>query len=135
MADHSSANDRDRDRERPTASPWPVLIALGLAGSEVGIVVDLFPVAVAGLVLFAASVAGILAESDHVASPWPVAIGCGAVLALAGAALFALGTGAVSLEAADGLTGLATRGLAIAIAGVVTVVGTVAVRARRRKRP
>lgn len=132
MVDHSSANDRDRDRERPTASPWPVLIAVGLAGSEVGIVVDLVPVAVGGLVLFAASVAGILAESDHVTDPLPVAMGFGAVFALGGGMLYALGTDTVAPAAVDGLTGLATRGLAIAIAGIVTVVGTVIVHYRRR---
>ncbi|QRV15933.1 DUF7541 family protein [Haloterrigena salifodinae] len=133
MVDHSSANDRgERDRERPTASPWPVLVAIGLAGSEVGIVVDLLPVAVGGLVLFAASVAGILAESDHVADPLPVAMGFGAVFALGGGMLYALGTDTVAPAATDGLTGLTTRGLAIAIAGIVTVVGTVIVHYRRR---
>ncbi|WP_137289739.1 DUF7541 family protein [Natronorubrum halophilum] len=128
MADHSSANDR----ERPTASPWPVLIALGLVFSEVGIVVGLFPVAVAGLVLFAASVAGILAESSHVASPWPLTVGAGLVFVAAGSALYALGTGAMVVPAIDGLTGLASRGLAVAVAGVVTVVGAGIVRYRKR---
>ena len=128
MTDHSRANDR----EQPTASPWPLMVALGLVGSEVGIIVDLFPVAVGGLVLFAASVAGILAESGHVGSPWPLATGLGVLFVVAGALLYALGTGALSVAALEGLTGLATRGLAIAVAGVVTVAGTVLVRARRR---
>ena len=131
MVDHSSANDRDRDRERPTSSPWPLLIALGLVGSEVGIIVGLLPIAVIGLVLFAASVAGILVESEHVARPWPVAIGFGLVFVLVGAGLYALGSGAVTAAPVDGLTGLTTRGIAIAVAGVATVVGTVIVRSRR----
>ncbi|WP_440769587.1 DUF7541 family protein [Natronorubrum sp. DTA28] len=127
-ADHTSANDR----ERTTASPWPVLIAIGLVLSEVGIIVDLFPIAVGGLVLFAASVAGILAESSHVSSPWPLAIGFGVLFVVAGSALYALGTGAVAVPAADGLVGLASRGLAIAVAGVVIVVGSAILRSRSR---
>ena len=134
MVDHSSANDRerDRDRERPTSSPWPLLIALGLAGSEVGVVLGVLPVAVAGLVLFAASVAGILTESGHVSSPWPVAIGFGAVFGLVGTALYALGTGTVTAAPVDGLVGLTARGIAIALAGLVTVVGAVIGRHRRQ---
>ncbi|WP_436347750.1 DUF7541 family protein [Natronorubrum sp. FCH18a] len=128
-ADHSSANDR----ERTTASPWPILVALGLVLSEVGIVVDLFPIAVGGLVLFAASVAGLLAESNHVSSQWSLATGFGVLLVVAGSALYALGTGALAVPAADGLVGLASRGLAIAVAGAVTVVGSVIVRKRTRR--
>ncbi|MDQ2049869.1 hypothetical protein RBH26_05175 [Natronolimnohabitans sp. A-GB9] len=124
MADHSSANDR----ERPTASPWPVLIALGLAGSEIGIILDLFPVAVGGLVLFAGSVGGILAESDHASSPLPVAAGFGVLFVLVGGVLYALATGAFST---DGFAGLATRGLVLVVAGVITLVGTALVRYRR----
>ena len=127
-ADHSSANDR----ERTTASPWPVLIAVGLVLSEVGIVVDLFPIAVGGLVLFAASVAGILAESRHVSSPWPLAVGFGVLFVAAGTALYALGTGTIAVSGADGLVGLASRGLAIAVAGVVVVVGSAILRYRSR---
>ncbi|MXV64085.1 hypothetical protein GS429_18845 [Natronorubrum sp. JWXQ-INN-674] len=127
MADHSSATDR----ERPTASPWPVLIALGLALSEVGIVVDLFPIAVAGLVLFAVSVTGILAESRHIANPQSLATGFGLAFVLLGSVLYVLGTGSLSVAAADDLTGLASRGLAIAVAGVVTIAGTAIKRYRQ----
>lgn len=128
MADHSSANDS----KRPTASPWPVLIALGLVFSEVGIIVGLFPIAVGGLVLFAASITGVLAESSHVASPWPLAMGFGVVFAVAGAVLYALGTGSLSVAAVDGLSGLASRALAISVAGVVTVAGAAILRYRHR---
>lgn len=128
MSDHSSASDRDR----PTSSPWPILVAVGLAGSEIGIVVDLFPVAVAGLVLFAASLAGILAESNHVGNPWRLATSVGVAFVLGGSLVYALGTGLVTASAVDGLTGLASRGLAIAVAGVVIAVGTPLVRRRYR---
>lgn len=117
MVDHSSASDR----ERPTASPWPILVAVGLVCSEVGIIVDLLPVAAGGLVLFAVSVAGFLAESSHISSSQPLVIGFGLVFVLAGSVLYALGTGILTGAAVDGLTGLTSRGLAIAVAGVGTV--------------
>jgi len=33
-------------------SPWPLFIALGVPISEIGLVFDIFPVAVGGLLLF-----------------------------------------------------------------------------------
>ncbi|MFB6169769.1 MAG: cox cluster protein, partial [Haloarculaceae archaeon] len=72
------------------ASPWPLFVALGLALSEVGVVLALFPVAVGGLLLFGGSVVGILKESGYVAAPWtPLAV-LGAVFAVAGGALVAV---------------------------------------------
>ncbi|WP_254767528.1 DUF7541 family protein [Salinilacihabitans rarus] len=110
------------DRSARAASPWPLLVALGLVLSEVGIVVDLFPVAVGGLVLFAWSVAGILAESGHVASPRALVAGFGGLFVLAGAAMVGVDAGAVPAGPAEGLVGLSSRGLAVAVAGAVAVV-------------
>ncbi|WP_306057319.1 DUF7541 family protein [Natronococcus wangiae] len=125
MADHSTGT------EQPTASsPWPVLVAVGLVLSEVGVFVDLFPIAVGGIVLFAASVTGFVAESGHVSSPRPLAIGLGLVFVALGTLLYALGTELVIVAGSERLFGLASRGLAIAVAGVVTVVGAVALRYR-----
>ncbi|GAA0288641.1 DUF7541 family protein [Halobacterium noricense] len=53
----------------PRASPWPLLVALGLVTSEVGVVFGLRPVTVGGLLLFIGSVTGILTESQHVTRP------------------------------------------------------------------
>jgi len=41
-------------------SPWPLFIALGVPISEIGLVFDIFPVAVGGLLLFCGCIAGML---------------------------------------------------------------------------
>jgi hypothetical protein len=126
MADHSTGTEQP-----PASSPWPILIAVGLVLSEVGILVDVFPIAVGGLVLFAASITGFVTESGHVSSPWPLAIGFGALFVALGAILYAVGAELVVVAGSDGLFGLATRGVAIAVAGLVTIVGAIALRYRR----
>lgn len=52
------------------ASPWPLFIALGVPISEIGLVFDIFPVAVGGLLLFCGCIAGMLQESGYVELPW-----------------------------------------------------------------
>lgn len=124
--------DRSAETEQPpTSSPWPVLIAAGLVLSEVGILVDVLPIAIGGLVLFASSVTGFIAEPGHVSSPWPLAIGFGALFVVLGAGLYAVGTEQVVAGSNDPF-GLATRGVALAAAGLVTAVGAVVLRHRRR---
>ncbi|WP_049924046.1 DUF7541 family protein [Halopiger djelfimassiliensis] len=124
MADRSSSTSSATAASQPTtSSPWPVLVAVGLAASEVGIVVDLFPVAVVGLVVFAASVTGIVAESNRFGNPRSFAYGFGLLFVLGGTALYAVGTGLVTLAPLEGLVGLASRGSAIAVAGLVTILG------------
>ncbi len=57
------------------ASPWPLFIALGVPISELGLVFNVFPVAVGGLLLFCGCIAGILQEAGYVAKPWgPLAV-------------------------------------------------------------
>lgn len=108
------------------ASPWPVFVALGLAISEVGIVMALFPLAVGGLLLFAGSVTGILQESNYVESPWPLLVGFGI-------ALIVLGTGLILSQATSStpdaivaalaaMNGLVFRGLSILLSGIVLAV-------------
>ncbi|SEQ56282.1 DUF7541 family protein [Natrinema salaciae] len=128
MADHSRQATTE---QTDAARPWPILVALGLVGSEVGIVVDLLPVAVAGLVAFAASVAGILADAEYVDRPLTLAATFGGGFVVVGAVLAAHGTGTLSIGLLEPLTGLASRGVALVLAGVVTVGGAGLVRARR----
>ncbi|MFC6718461.1 hypothetical protein ACFQGT_00665 [Natrialbaceae archaeon GCM10025810] len=134
--DAATANSNRTTSARPRAaertSPWPILVALGFALSEAGVFFGLFPVAVVGLVLLAGSVAGILAESDHVARPARLVVGVGAGFVAVGAFLYTVGTGTIPLEAADGLVGLSSRGLAIATAGALTAVGGAGLRERIR---
>lgn len=86
------------------ASPWPLLLALGLAAGEVGVVLDSFVLAVGGIGLFGASLAGQVAETGYVASRSKT---LGAV-----AAVFT-GLGALVVVT----TTFRTRGLAVVAAG------------------
>ena len=51
-------------------SPWPLFIALGVPISEIGLVFDIFPVAVGGLLLFCGCIAGMLQEANYTNSLW-----------------------------------------------------------------
>ena len=105
-----------------TASPWPVFVALGLALSEVGVFIGLFPVAVFGLILFGGSVAGILTESGYAERPWPTLLGVGSVLAVIAAALAVTYLPLADITLANvGEGPLFTRLVAVAVAGVVMV--------------
>ena len=105
-----------------TASPWPVFVALGLALSEIGVFIGLFPVAVFGLILFGGSIAGILTESGYVDRPWPTLFGVGGLLAI-----IAVGIAVTQLPAPElvpsniGEGPLFTRLVAVVVAGVVMV--------------
>src|SRR6056297_3336550 len=83
MTDEPGLSDQYR-----MASPWPLFVALGLTLSEVGIIIGIFAVAVGGLLLLGGSVAGILKESGYVEALWGSLFGFGALLLVAGGALF-----------------------------------------------
>lgn len=105
------------------ASPWPLFVALGLALSEIGVFIGVFPVAVFGLLLFGGSIAGILTESGYTRRPWPVLIGLGAILAVAGVlvVLWQVPLDAISLEN-FGRNGVLSRSLSVVAAAVTMVV-------------
>lgn len=122
--------EADAVSDHPKASAWPLFVALGLAVSEVGVFMDgLYPVAVAGLLLFATSVAGILHESGYVTRPWRTMGVLGAVFVLGGAAIVVYQVGpapAGILDAVDAGNGIVFRGFAVVAAGLVAVVAGVA---------
>ncbi|MFB6304361.1 MAG: cox cluster protein [Haloferacaceae archaeon] len=93
------------------ASAWPPFVALGVPIAELGILFDLFPVAVGGLVLFSGSVAGLLDEAGYVRSPW-LALGVMAIV------LVAVGAGMAFTS-----VGLVTRGYAVIVAGGLLLAG------------
>lgn len=105
------------------ASPWPLFVALGLALSEVGVFIGVFPVAVFGLLLFGGSVAGILTESGYARRPWPALLVLGAILAVAGIAVifWQVPTDSITLEN-FGRNGVLSRSLSVVAAGVTMVV-------------
>ncbi|MFC6826218.1 DUF7541 family protein [Halopelagius fulvigenes] len=95
------------------ASPWPLFVALGIPISEIGILFDLFPVAVGGLLLFSGSVAGMSHESGYAKTPWRALVVLAAILLVSGGVLAFAGVG------------LVTRGYAIAVAGAILLVAGV----------
>ena len=57
------------------ASPWPIFVALGIPLAELGILFDVFVVAVGGLLLFCGSVTGLLREAGYAKTTWrPLAV-------------------------------------------------------------
>ncbi|NHN49911.1 cox cluster protein [Halostella sp. JP-L12] len=111
------------------SSPWPMLVAFGIAIAEVGIFWPLAPVAVGGLLLLVGSLVGIIRETGYVESPWPLLAGFGVALVLIGAALFSYSGGAFALnsvaESTRSAGSIGLRGVSIAIAGGLAVVGAV----------
>lgn len=116
MAEEPGLSDR-----HPRASPWPLFVALGLALSEVGIFLGLFPVAVAGVGLLGGSVAGILRESGYARRTWLVLTALGGGFVVLGVAVVATQvSGSFPLRAVlvdpNGVVG---RGLAILVGGLL----------------
>ncbi|QSG12536.1 putative membrane protein [Halapricum desulfuricans] len=123
MSEKAGVSDR-----YPTASPWPVFVALGFALTELGLFLGAFPIAVGGGLLFGGSVAGILTEADYVSHLWRTTAYMGVALVIAGAGLMALGGQfdlGVLVDSIDrpNVAGhrLLSRGLAIATAGVMLI--------------
>lgn len=110
-------------------SPWPIVVVLGVVFSELGILFNVYPVAVAGLVVFVGSVSGIVHEAGYVVSPWRLLVGLGAALAVLGGVIVSVrfdGGLSASVFAAAAADGILQRGLTIAATGaVVSVAGVV----------
>jgi hypothetical protein len=94
------------------SSPWPLFVALGIPISELGIVFDVLPVAVGGLLLFAGSVAGLIHEAGYTSTPWRPLAGLALLLAVLGGVF-------VFTDVR-----LLTRGVAILVAAGLLLVGS-----------
>lgn len=107
------------------SSAWPVFVALGLALGEVGVFMDLYPLAVGGLLLFAGSVAGIVHEAGYTRRPWRLLGALGVGFVLLGAGVVASQLPAQTPETWMGALAAdernVVRGFAIAAAGVIAV--------------
>lgn len=110
------------------ASPWPLFIAVGLAIAEVGVFLDVVAFAVGGLLLFVGSTAGILNEAGYLSTPWPFVGGLGMLLAVIGIAIMILYPGD------GGVIDVGLRAVAIAIAGVLCMGGSILGRVLLRDR-
>lgn len=87
------------------ASPWPFFVALGIPLAELGILFDVFAVAVAGLLLFCGSLTGMVREAGYVETVWRPLVVLAVPLVAAGSVL------------AFTDVNLVTRGYAIITAG------------------
>lgn len=124
-----SDSERMADRYDKT-SPWPLVIVLGLVLSEIGILFNVYPVAIAGLVMFVGSVSGIISEAGYVASPWRLVSGLGLFLAVVGVVVIWTQLDAVSVDAAATAVAvpandIVQRGVTIAATGGVLAIGGV----------
>lgn len=93
-------------------SPWPVVIALGLAVSEVGVAFGAVSIAVVGLIVLVGSVAGVLTEAGYTTRPWRVVGYLGVGLVALGGVIWFQGNWAVAI-----------RGQSILLAGLICVGG------------
>lgn len=106
----------------PATSAWPVFVALGLALGELGVLFGVYPVAVAGLLLFLGSVTAVIHEAGYVARPWQLLGVLGALLLITGTLLVYSQVGSAPRAALSVPDGITARGLAIAGSGAVALV-------------
>lgn len=118
-------------------SAWPPFIALGFAVAEIGIVLNLVPLSIGGLILFGGSVTGILKETNYVQSRfWPLLI-MGAIFVGFGGLMWTSQVSTMSIGTLIGATEtstIAVRGEAIVVAGTLLGVGAIAAGIRTRLR-
>ncbi|WP_256684472.1 DUF7541 family protein [Halococcus qingdaonensis] len=107
------------------SSPWPLIVVLGLLFSELGLLFNVFPVAVGGLLLFVGAIAGIVLESGYADRPWNLLAGLGVALCVLGALVTVTQLDSVTLDAIATVVGqpngIVGRGVELLIAGVVSI--------------
>lgn len=120
MDDQPDPSDQDR-----ISSPWPLIIMLGLVFSELGLLFNVFPVAVGGLLVFIGSVVSIILESGYAERPWNLLLGLGLVLVMLGGILTAAQIDAITLDAFTSIftqpNSIVDRGAAMLVAGIAVV--------------
>ncbi|WP_435079490.1 DUF7541 family protein [Halococcus sp. AFM35] len=121
MDDQSGLSDQYR-----MSSPWPLIVVLGLVFSELGLLFNVFAVAVVGLLLFVGAIAGIVLESGYAERPWTLLASLGVVLCVLGVLVTVTQLDSVTLDALAGVigrpNGIVARGVELLIAGIVAVV-------------
>lgn len=108
----------------PSATPWPVLAAVGLAVGELGVLAGSVPVATAGVVLLGGGLSGILADAGYVGTLARSMVPIGALFLLVGAGIWAGRSPSFAVSALAATVtadGIARRGLALVVAGGLLV--------------
>lgn len=95
-------------------SPWPILVALGITLSEVGVLFGLRPLSVVGLLLFVGSVAGLFYESGYIARPERT-------VGIQGVALIGIGLALIAIHH----VGSTVRGQSITTAGAISLLAAI----------
>ena len=120
MDDQSGLSDQYR-----MSSPWPLIVVLGLVFSELGLLFNVFAVAVVGLLLFVGAIAGIVLESGYAERPWTLLASLGVMLCVLGVLVTVTQLESITLDALAGVigqpNGIVARGVELLIAGVVAV--------------
>jgi len=125
MTDTSPTGVGDQYRR---ASAWPPFVAIGLAISEVGVIMNLVPVSIGGILLFGGSLAGILVDASITESPWPSLGAIGVVFGALGGVMWASQLQQYTLSrllAVANTNTIAMRGEAIVVAGALLVIGAI----------
>jgi hypothetical protein len=108
------------------SSPWPLIVVLGLVFSELGLLFNVFAVAVGGLLLFVGAIVGIVLESGYAERPWTLLAGLGGALCVLGMLVTVTQLDSITLDAVVRVigqpNGIVARGVELLIAGVVAVV-------------
>lgn len=124
----SNADFDGTDPKTHLMSPWPPFVAIGLVVAEIGVVLNLIPLSVGGVVLFGGSVAGILWDASVTETPWPSLGLLGGLFSVLGTGLWASQVQTYSLSAVIAVAttnGIAIRGAAVLVGGVLLIVGAV----------
>jgi len=126
--DESTSDFDGTDPRSHLISPWPPFVAIGLTVAELGVVLNLVPLAVGGVVLFGGSIAGILQDAEMTETPWPTVAALGVLFSALGGALWASQLQSYALShviAVATANPIAIRGEAVLLGGVLLVVGAV----------
>ena len=120
MDDQSGLSDQYR-----MSSPWPLIVVLGLVFSELGLLFNVFAVAVVGLLLFVGAIAGIVLESGYAERPWTLLASLGVMLCVLGVLVTVTQLESITLDALAGVigqpNGIVARGVELLIAGIVAL--------------
>ena len=128
--DHSSSHDG------PTGIPgtdelmsaWPPFVALGFVISEIGIVMNLVPLAFGGLLLFGGSVAGIIRDASLTKTPWGSLGIMGALFTVLGGIILNTQLQSYTIDHAISVStsnAIGVRGGAVLLAGIVLVLAAI----------